>query len=51
MTIKEIYEYAKQHGAENYEAVVQYRDDGGYYYGEDKEVYCYINEAERKVVL
>ena len=51
MTIKEIYEWAKQNGVEDYEAVVQYRDDGGYYYGEDTEVYCRIDKKEKRVVL
>ena len=29
MTIKEIYEWAKRNGVEDYEAVVKYRDGGG----------------------
>ena len=28
MTIKEIYEWAKRNGVEDYEAVVKYRDGG-----------------------
>lgn len=51
MTIVEMYEWAKRNGVENYEAVVQYRDDGGDYYGEDTEVRCCIDEAEKRVVL
>lgn len=51
MTIKEIYEWAKQNNVENYEAVVQYRDDGGDYYGEDEEVRCYVDENEKRVIL
>ena len=51
MTIAEIYEWAKRNGVEDYESVVKYRDDGGDYYGEDTEVRCYIDEAEKRVVL
>lgn len=35
MTIKELYEYAKEINREDYEIEIQYRDDGGYYSGTD----------------
>ena len=51
MTIKEIYEWAKRNGVENYEAVVQYRDSGGFYSGEDTMIEPDINKARKEVVL
>lgn len=51
MTITEMYEWAKERGIEDYEAVVQYRDDGGDYWGEDEDIRCWINKGVRKVVL
>ena len=51
MTIKEIYEWAKRNGVEDYEAVVKYRDGGGEYYGEDTETYSCIDEKEKRVIL
>ena len=33
MTIKELYEWAVNHDAENYNIEIRYRDGGGYYYG------------------
>ena len=51
MTIKEIYEWAKRNGVEDYEAVVKYRDGGGEYYGEDTETYCRIDGKEKRVIL
>ncbi len=38
MTIQELYEWAKQNNAENKEIVVQYRDDGGDYEGQDSNL-------------
>ena len=42
MTVKEFYERAKREGKEDYEMLVQYRDDGGFYFG--KEVVSEISE-------
>lgn len=33
MTPKELYEWALEHGVENCEIEIQYRDGGGYYSG------------------
>lgn len=33
MTVKELYEWAMEHNAENYDLMIQFRDDGGYYVG------------------
>lgn len=35
MTIKSLYEWAKEKGVLDLDVVVQYRDDGGYYNGSD----------------
>ena len=50
MTVQELYEYAKQRGLLDYEIRVQYRDDGGWYYGTD-EVESVIVEDDRKVLV
>ena len=36
MTIKELYEWAVEHSADNLDVEIQYRDDGGLYYGVDE---------------
>lgn len=46
MTIRELYQWAIEHDAADYSIEVQYRDDGGTYYGRDKEVYTIIADAE-----
>lgn len=46
MTIQELYDWAKENNAVNYSIEIQYRDDGGAYYGRDKEVYTIIADAE-----
>ena len=33
MTVKELYEWAMKRNAENYDLMIQFRDDGGYYVG------------------
>jgi hypothetical protein len=35
MTVKELYEWAKKNGAEDYDIEIQYRDSGGFYTGVD----------------
>ena len=51
MTVKEFCQWAKENNVEDYEAVVKYRDGGGEYYGEDTEIYCRIDEKEKRVIL
>ena len=45
MTIKELYEWAKNNNAENMEIEIQYRDGGGFYYGRDISVEPEIDES------
>lgn len=35
MTGKELIDFIHRHGLENHPVEIQYRDDGGYYYGTD----------------
>lgn len=35
MTVRELYEWAKENDALDLDIEIQYRDDGGYYYGWD----------------
>lgn len=51
MTIQELYEYAKENGLLDYEIEINYRDDGGYYYGTDCELCLEINEDKKVLVL
>ena len=38
MTIEQIYNWAKENNVENVEVVIQYRDEGGDYFGADEEI-------------
>lgn len=51
MTIQELYKWAKENNVTNYTMKIQYRDDGGYYYGEDEKIYYLIYNDKRKVIL
>ena len=51
LTVKEFYQYMVSLGAENFQMQVQYRDDGGDYYGEDKDIRCQIDEGNKTVTL
>ena len=54
MTIKELYEYAKKIGKEDYAIEIQYRDDGGCYLGTDETLYPEVDARfmdETKVVI
>lgn len=51
MTIQELYDWAKEKGILDYELRVQYRDDGGTYYGEDEELYLDINAINKQIIL
>lgn len=52
MTIRELYEWAKQQGIEDYDIEIQYRDDGGYYDGTD-DAYFYDIETkhDKKIII
>lgn len=45
MTPKDLYEWAVEHGVENFDIEIQYRDDGGYYEGTTD---ASLNEIEIK---
>ena len=54
MTVKEFYEWAVANNVENLEMEVQYRDDGGCYYGSDNEVIASVtksNYSDNQIVL
>lgn len=51
MTIQELYDWAKEKGVLDYELRVQYRDDGGDYYGEDNELRLYEYDKDKTVIL
>lgn len=38
MTVKELYEWAKKHKCLDCAICMQYRDDGGLYYGRDYDI-------------
>ena len=48
MTVEELTERLKEFD-KNMEVVVQYRDDGGWYYGVDSDICLYIQNG--KVIL
>lgn len=35
----------------NYDVVVQYRDDGGYYYGTDSNIVLTVDDGEELIIL
>lgn len=51
VTIKQLYDWARENNVEDYTMKVQFRDDGGDYYGEDEEIRCWIWNDEKEVVL
>lgn len=51
MTIKELYEWAKDNNLLNYETEVKYRDAGGDYPDTDKELYLNVYHDAKVVVL
>lgn len=51
MTIQELYNFGKEHGILNYELRVQYRDDGGDYYGEDTELRLCDCDDDKTVII
>ena len=50
MTIKELYEWAINNGYENEKIFIQYRDEGGDYYGEDENLYL-MYEKDKGIIL
>ena len=53
MTIRELYEWAEQNNALDYNIEIQYRDDGGLYMGREEleEPYPYIDKKTEKTVV
>lgn len=51
MTIEEFYKWAKENNVTDYTIKIQYRDEGGDYYGEDEEIRCWIWNDEKEVIL
>ena len=51
MTVKELYEFMKSLDKEDYQIVIQYRDDGGEYSGLDEEIYMIVSDNRRTVTL
>lgn len=51
MTIQELFEWAVQNKVQDYKIIIQFRDDGGDYYGHDDEVYLEINHNNKEVML
>lgn len=51
ITIEDLYNWAKDHNCLDYKIRIQYRDDGGDYYGRDKEVYLDVNEEDKTIIL
>ena len=51
MTIRELYEWSVENGVADYDIAVQYRDSGGFYYGEDTMIEPDIDSVKKEVVL
>lgn len=52
MTIRELYEWAKQQGIEDYDIEIQYRDGGGYYDGtDDANFYDIETKHDKKIII
>lgn len=51
ITIEDLYNWAKDNNCLDYKIRIRYRDDGGTYYGSDKEVYLDVNEEDKTIIL
>lgn len=51
ITIQDLYNWAKEHNYLDYKIRIQYRDEGGTYFGSDKEVFLSTNEKDKTVIL
>jgi hypothetical protein len=51
ITIQDLYNWAKEHNYLDYKIRIQYRDDGGDYFGFDKEVRLSIIEKDKIIKL
>lgn len=51
MTIQDLYNWAKDHSYLDYKIRIKYRDEGGEYFGVDKEVLLVVGEKSKTIVL
>lgn len=51
MTVEEFYEYMKEKGCLDYTINIAYRDEGGYYAGQDEFINLEIDDEKKVVVL
>lgn len=51
MTIEDLYQWAKENGREKANIRIQYRDDGGYYYGYNDMIALEYDESENCITL
>lgn len=51
ITIEDLYNWAKDHNCLDYKIKIQYRDEGGTYYGSDEEVLLVINKENKTIIL
>lgn len=51
ITIQDLYNWAKDHNYLDYRIRIQYRDEGGNYFGYDKEVLLDIDEKSKTILL
>ena len=51
MSIEELYKWAVEHNCADFEIRIQYRDEGGEYFGCDEEMFMTINEEDKTIKL
>lgn len=51
ITIQDLYNWAKDHNYLDYKIRIQYRDEGGEYYGYDTELFLEVNEKDKTIKL
>lgn len=51
MTVQEFYDFCKRENCLQYQIDVQYRDDGGEYYGTDTDLYLKKNDNSKTITL
>jgi hypothetical protein len=51
ITIQDLYNWAKYHNYLEYKIRIKYRDEGGVYFGYDKEVLLDIKEEIKTILL
>ena len=51
VTIQDLYNWAKNHSYLDYKIRIKYRDEGGTYFGVDKEVLLDVKEINKTILL